>query len=184
MAVAVGRHRWRVEIAAVVRSLLLFLTIVVVCAAIGWFFWHVVASYLKPLLDAPHGLPYSSGALALAIAALATILVLAVRRVRLGADQPSAPTPLQALSTGILPLQPEVDGPAPDLGPEYRIAGLINRGGQGSIYLAESAAGGARFAVKLPTLADGGGDQALRAFLHEAEESRKLLNAHIITVFN
>ena len=120
--------------------------------------------------------------LSFGIAAMVAILIVAVRRLRPGARGASASTPFQTLSTGILPLDPELDDPVPDLGPEYRIAGLVNRGSQGSIYLAEATATNTRFAVKLPTLANGG-DGALRSFLHEAEESRRLLNAQVITVF-
>ena len=137
----------------------------------------------KPDVDSSIS-PWIYVVLSFAIAALAAILVLAIRKARTDTGPSAAATPMEPLSTGILSLDPEVDGPLPDLGPEYRIAGLISKGGQGAIYLAESTASGTRFAVKLPTLAEvGGGHQALRAFLREAEESRKLLNAHIITVF-
>lgn len=112
-----------------------------------------------------------------------TILALAIRKVRRDAEIISKPGVLQPLSTGILPLDTKKDGPAPDLGPEYQILGLINRGGRGAVYLAEAASGGNQFAVKLPKLPDQDGGAALRSFLREAEESRRLFNANIITVF-
>jgi serine/threonine-protein kinase len=96
----------------------------------------------------------------------------------------SAKRTFSTLTSRVSPLEKAQDEP-PNLGPGYRITGLINSGAQGSVFLAESP-GGARWAVKVPRLGHGNGleKHQLQLFLREAELSRRLLDTtNIIPVY-
>jgi len=72
----------------------------------------------------------------------------------------------------------------PHIGDGYRVTELLKRGGQAEIFLAESlTADGVRYAVKMPLNADTLDDEEFEEFRREADQSRQLLNPHIITVY-
>ena len=132
------------------------------------------------------------GVIGLGIALLSVVLVTVVRRGRqprpagpgdAGTVTPS-PTPLPVLTSPVAPVgNLTAEQAPPQIGGDYRIIGLINSGGRGSVFLAESVSSGTRYAVKVPRLDGDDEQEALRAFLEEAEKSKRLLNSHVITVF-
>jgi len=145
-----------------------------------------VDSRSEPRRGAPPGWLY--GALVTGILSLVGVLGLVARRGRRSDAAQLAPAYTPGADGGVAGSvagsDPEAGPRMPHIGDGYRVTELLKRGGQAEIFLAESlTADGVRYAVKMPLNADTLDDEEFEEFRREADQSRQLLNPHIITVY-